>query len=42
MTDLDRLLRALNQAGVDFIVIGGVAGIAHGAARLTEEQDGPI
>jgi predicted nucleotidyltransferase len=33
------LLEALNDAQVRFIVIGGVAGIAHGAARVTLDLD---
>lgn len=34
-----RLLALLQEAGVDFIVIGGVAAIAHGAATLTRDLD---
>src|SRR5262245_50863885 len=33
------LLRVLTTAGVDFIVIGGVAGGLHGAARATWDLD---
>jgi hypothetical protein len=33
------LLRALVSAGVEFIVIGGVAGKAHGSPRLTVDLD---
>ncbi len=39
MTDLGRLLAALVDAGVDFIVVGGAAATAHGAARLTQDID---
>ena len=39
MTDLPGLLGLLLDAGVDFIVIGGVAGVAHGAARNTQDID---
>lgn len=39
MTDFEALLRALHDAGVDFIVIGGVAATAHGSARLTQDLD---
>ncbi len=35
MTDLPALVAALDDAGARFIVIGGMAGIAHGAARVT-------
>jgi len=38
-TDFARLLGALSAAGVKFVVVGGVAGIAHGAARLTRDLD---
>jgi len=38
-TDFEGLLQALVSAGVDFIVIGGVAGKAHGAPRLTVDLD---
>jgi predicted nucleotidyltransferase len=33
------LLEALARHGVDFVVIGGVAAIAHGSARLTQDLD---
>src|SRR5688500_6989699 len=39
MTDFERLLRALTEGGVQFLVIGGVAGVAHGSARLTQDLD---
>ena len=39
MTDLSSLLSALAEGGVRFIVVGGMAGIAHGAARLTFDID---
>ena len=39
MTDFPRLLTALSQAGVDFIVVGGVAATVHGSARLTQVLD---
>jgi len=34
-----RLLRRLTAHGVDFVVIGGFAAIAHGSARLTRDLD---
>jgi len=37
--DFPRLLRSLTEAGVRFILIGGMAGIAHGSARLTVDLD---
>jgi predicted nucleotidyltransferase len=39
MTDLARLITALAEAEVRFIVIGGMAGIAHGSARVTFDLD---
>jgi hypothetical protein len=38
-TDFEGLLRALCASSVEFIVIGGVAGKAHGSARLTVDLD---
>ena len=35
MTDFPSLVRALGDAGVEFIVVGGPAATAHGSARLT-------
>jgi len=35
----DRLLPALVRGDVQFILVGGVAGIVHGAARLTYDVD---
>jgi hypothetical protein len=35
MDDLRGLLEALAGAGVGFVVVGGVAATAHGAARVT-------
>lgn len=39
MTDFRRLLLALGDAGVEFIVVGGVAAAAHGAVRTTLDLD---
>jgi predicted nucleotidyltransferase len=39
MTAFDSLLRVLKEAGVDFIIVGGVAAVAHGSARLTQDLD---
>src|SRR5437588_6418433 len=33
------LIRRLNEHGVDFIVIGGVAAVAHGSALITNDLD---
>lgn len=39
MTDFAALLRRLGDNGVEFIVVGGAAAIAHGSARLTQDLD---
>ena len=39
MTDLPALIAALDEAVVRFIVVGGMAGLAHGAARVTFDVD---
>ncbi|HWP35067.1 MAG TPA: hypothetical protein VNM66_05660 [Thermodesulfobacteriota bacterium] len=39
MTDFEALLRTLSDGGVEFIIVGGVAATAHGAARLTQDLD---
>lgn len=33
------LLRALTERGVDFVVVGGFAAIAHGSSRITHDLD---
>ncbi|HEY4235386.1 MAG TPA: hypothetical protein VGM76_18290 [Lacipirellulaceae bacterium] len=39
MTEYADLLRLLNDSGAEYIVVGGVAGIAHGLARFTSDVD---
>ncbi len=39
MTKYDALLSVLTDADVEFIVIGGVAGIVHGSATFTKDVD---
>jgi predicted nucleotidyltransferase len=39
MTNISEILVTLSRANVSFVVIGGVAGIAHGAARVTFDLD---
>lgn len=39
MTDFKALIRALADAGVEFVVVGGVAAIVHGSVRLTRDVD---
>lgn len=38
-TKFRTLLDLLTSGGVEFIVVGGVAGIAHGSARVTQDLD---
>jgi hypothetical protein len=37
--DLDRVLATLNRHGVDYLLVGGVSAIAHGATRPTVDFD---
>lgn len=39
MTGFATLLDSLHDAGVEFILVGGVAAVAHGSARLTQDVD---
>ena len=39
MTQIERLLSALCDADVEFIIVGGVAARAHGSSRLTDDLD---
>ena len=39
MTDFAGVIRTLADAGIDFILVGGVAGTVHGSARLTRDVD---
>ena len=39
MTSFEQLLRSLAEARVDCIVVGGIAGGLHGAARTTYDLD---
>ncbi|HEY8132822.1 MAG TPA: DUF6036 family nucleotidyltransferase [Thermoanaerobaculia bacterium] len=39
MIDFQRLLAALIEAKVEFVVVGGVAATLHGSARLTSDLD---
>jgi hypothetical protein len=39
MTDFRALFETLAGAGVEFIVVGGAAAVAHGSARLTADLD---
>ncbi len=39
MTDFKALLRTLSEQRVEFILVGGVAAVAHGSAKLTQDVD---
>ena len=39
MTQFGSLIEALTDAGVEFIVVGGLAATAHGSSRVTEDVD---
>ncbi len=39
MTDFPRLLQALSEAGVEHLIVGGLAATIHGSARLTQDLD---
>ena len=39
MINFRAVLRAFEDAGVDSIVVGGLAGVVHGSARLTQDVD---
>jgi hypothetical protein len=38
-TDFQGLIRILTLGGVKFIIVGGVAAVAHGSARVTSDLD---
>ncbi len=39
MSDLQRLLLRLSEAGIDFVLVGGYAAILHGSSALTRDID---
>ena len=39
MTDFEKLVAALSDGRVEFIIVGGLAATAHGSARLTQDVD---
>ena len=39
LTDFEAVLRSLSEAGVEFVVVGGLAATIHGSARLTQDID---
>ena len=39
MTDFPGLIGALSDAGVEYVIVGGLAATIHGSARLTQDID---
>lgn len=39
MINLQKALDALRDAGVEFVLIGGAAMVAHGSAQVTQDLD---
>ena len=39
MTDFEAVIQAFGEAGVEFVIVGGLAATIHGSARLTQDID---
>ena len=39
MTDFEAVIRTFAEAGVEFVIVGGLAATIHGSARLTQDVD---
>ena len=39
MTDFKTIIRILSEAGIDYVIVGGLAATIHGSARLTQDVD---
>jgi len=39
MSDQPNLLRRLTDAGIDFVIVGGYAGVVHGCSYVTQDID---
>ena len=39
MTDFEAVIRTFSEAGVEIIIVGGLAATIHGSARLTQDID---
>ena len=39
MTDFEAVIRAFSEAGVELVIVGGLAATIHGSARLTQDID---
>ena len=40
--DIRRIVEALDQGGVEYLLVGGIAATAHGAERLTGDASAKI
>ena len=38
MTDFEAIIRELGEAGVECVIVGGLAATVHGSARLTQNE----
>ena len=39
MTDFEAVIRTFSEAGIEFVIVGGLAATIHGSARLTQDID---
>ena len=39
MSELNGLLQRLSDAGIEFVVVGGVAAVLHGSSMVTRDLD---
>jgi hypothetical protein len=39
VSELNGLLQRLSDAGIDFVVVGGVAAVLHGSSMVTRDLD---
>ena len=39
MTDFEKVIRTFNEAGIECVIVGGLAATIHGSARLTQDVD---
>jgi len=39
LTDFEAIIREFSEAGVDCVIVGGLAATVHGSARLTQDVD---
>ena len=39
MTDFERVIRIFSEAGIECVIVGGLAATIHGSARLTQDVD---